>query len=82
MSDTSGQATDHEVAELIREVTWIARQYFEDPETTIELIGREGTAFIFAVTGPRRQGKPRFRASRRGLVTSSRVQLWDVEVLG
>jgi hypothetical protein len=81
MSGASEQTVDRDLLDLMREVTQIARQYLEDPEATLEFIGREGTGYLFCVIGHWHHGKPRFCASRRGMLISSHVQLWDVEVL-
>jgi hypothetical protein len=82
MGGASEQAMDPELAEMMREVTWIARQYVEDPEATLDLLAHEGTVYIFTVAGPRHQCKPRFRVSRRTELVSALLQPWEVEVVG
>jgi hypothetical protein len=81
MSEASEQAMDRDLANLLREVTQITRQYLEDPEITLEFSGRDGDAYLFTVIGHWHHGKPHFCASRRRMPVSAHVQLWDVEVL-
>jgi hypothetical protein len=82
MGGASERALDAELAEVVREVTWIVRQYVEDPEATLDLIVHEGDTYLFTIAGPHHHGKPRFRVSRRADPISSHAQVWEVEVVG